>query len=56
MNAHTSFRTPYGDECRKREAIRDVRERYWTIRTRFVERLAERMKREIARIEREGAR
>jgi hypothetical protein len=42
--------TPYGDECRERDAIQAVRERYWSLRNR----LASRMEREIARIEREG--
>jgi hypothetical protein len=42
--------TPYGEECRRRDRIRAVRDRYWSIRNK----LAARMEREIARIEREG--
>jgi GrpB-like predicted nucleotidyltransferase (UPF0157 family) len=41
--------TPFGDHCRKRDALRAVRERYWSLRNK----LAARMEREIARIERE---
>jgi hypothetical protein len=46
-----SFRTPYGDECRKRDAIQVVKDRYWVLKNR----LANRMQDEIRRIEREGA-
>jgi hypothetical protein len=40
--------TPYGDHCRERDAIREIRERYWSLKNK----LASRMEREIARIER----
>jgi uncharacterized protein (DUF2461 family) len=46
--ANDDIRTPYGDHCRERDAIQAVRERYWTLKNR----LASRMEREIARIER----
>jgi hypothetical protein len=41
--------TPYGDHCRERDAIREIRERYWSLKNK----LASRMEREIARIERD---
>jgi hypothetical protein len=41
--------TPYGDQCRTRDAKQAVRERYWSLKNK----LAARMEREIARIERE---
>ena len=44
------LRTPWGDHCRKRDAIAAVKDRYWSLRNK----LAARMEREIARIEREG--
>ena len=46
-NDTDGFRTPFGDECRKRDAIRAVRERYWSLKNK----LAARMERELARIE-----
>jgi hypothetical protein len=48
--ANDDIRTPYGDDCRKRDRIRAIRDRYWSLRNK----LAARMEREIARIEREG--
>lgn len=49
-NDGASIRTPFGDHCRKRDAIAAVKDRYWSLKNK----LAERMEREIARIEREG--
>jgi GrpB-like predicted nucleotidyltransferase (UPF0157 family) len=42
--------TPYGDHCRKRDALQAIRDNYWRLKIK----LASRMEREIARIEREG--
>jgi hypothetical protein len=50
MNAETKIRTPYGDQCRKRDAIQAVRERFCAQRDHL---LAEAVA-EIERIEREG--
>lgn len=41
---------PWAERCRRRDAIEAVKDRYWSMKNR----LAERMEREIARIEREG--
>jgi hypothetical protein len=45
-----AIRTPYGDACRKRDAIQAVKDRYWSLKNK----LAERMQDEIRLIEREG--
>jgi hypothetical protein len=50
VNAQTHIVTPYGRECRRRDAIQAVKDRYWTLKNR----LAARMEREVARIEREA--
>lgn len=48
MNTQTQIRTIYGDYCRKRDAIQEVRDRYWSLKNK----LAARMEREIKRLER----
>lgn len=47
-DAEPPLRTPYGDVCRKRDAIQAVKDRYWSLKNR----LAARMEREIRRLER----
>lgn len=44
--SHDASRTPFGDHCRQRDAIRDIRDRYWALRNK----LAARMEREIERL------
>lgn len=54
MNAHARMaevETLYGIHCRRRDAIQAVKDRYWSLKNK----LAARMEREIARIEREGS-
>lgn len=47
-DAEPPLRTPYGDACRKRDAILAIRDRYWSLK----DKLAARMEREIRRLER----
>lgn len=49
MNAPVRIETTWTAYCRKRNAVQDVRDRYW----RLYQKLTARMEREISEIERE---